>query len=88
MSKYAVRLDKPVQKVLDGLPRALYSRLMKAIVALADDPRPSGSLKMESAEALYRIRVGDWRIIYSIEDDVLVVVVVRIGQRKDVYRHR
>ena len=54
------------------------------IRSLADDPRPPGSLK-RSGEEKYRIRQGDYRILYEIEDDVLIVVVVRIGHRRDVY---
>jgi mRNA interferase RelE/StbE len=57
-----------------------------AIRSLADDPRPPGCKRLSGHDALYRIRVGDWRIIYAIEDDKLIVLIVEIGPRGRVYR--
>lgn len=60
--------------------------MLKAIWALADNPRPPASRKLEGHEDLYRLRVGDWRIIYVIQDAELLIVVVEIGSRGNVYR--
>ncbi len=61
-------------------------RIAAAIDRLAVDPRPSGVRKLTGADNLWRIRVGDYRIVYEIEDDRLVVLIVRIGHRRDIYR--
>ncbi|MBN1174503.1 MAG: type II toxin-antitoxin system RelE/ParE family toxin [Micromonosporaceae bacterium] len=71
------RLDPQVQ-----------ARILRRISSLADDPRPSGVLKLSGSTDLWRIRVGDYRVIYSIVDDILVVTVVEVGHRREVYRSR
>jgi mRNA interferase RelE/StbE len=85
--RYRVQLKKPVHKVLSRLPKDLLRRIAAAIDALALDPRPSGCKKLAGKYDHFRVRVGDWRIIYTIEDDVLVVTVVEIAPRGDAYRH-
>jgi len=57
------------------------------IRALADDPRPPGHQRLAGFDDLYRVRIGDYRIIYRIQDNVLMVVIVRLGHRRDIYRH-
>ena len=59
---------------------------MKALRGLEADPRPPGSLKLQGSEALYRIRIGDYRVVYEIHEAVLVVLVVRIAHRREIYR--
>lgn len=84
---YTVSLKPRAEKFLDTLRDArLYQRLRDAIGTLACNPRPPGCLKMKGRDALYRIRVGDFRIIYQIQDTVLVVLVLRIGNRREIYR--
>jgi mRNA interferase RelE/StbE len=61
-------------------------RVDARILALAEDPRPPGVVKMQGAEGYFRIRIGDYRVVYAIEDDVLLVLVVRIGHLREVYR--
>lgn len=56
------------------------------IDALAEEPRPSGVRKIRGADDLYRIRVGDYRVVYQVKDDVLVVLIIRVRHRRDVYR--
>ncbi|MGB4592243.1 MAG: type II toxin-antitoxin system RelE/ParE family toxin [Coriobacteriia bacterium] len=85
MASYSVSLKRSVLEDLDPLPRRDRARIMERIGVLADDPRPNGCEKLSALER-YRIRVGDHRIVYSIEDAVLVVWVVRVGHRRDVYR--
>ena len=70
-----------------NLPKDILPRIDTAIRALAQEPRPKGCIQMAGHSDTYRIRVGDYRILYRIQDDVLVVLVVRIGHRREVYRH-
>jgi mRNA interferase RelE/StbE len=60
-------------------------RVVERIAALAEDPRPPGCTKLSGREA-YRVRQGEYRIVYTVEDDALVVEVVKVGHRRDVYR--
>jgi len=84
---YTVQIERRAQKELRALPQREQTRLLRAIEGLADDPRPPGVKKYRSeANDIYRIRVGDYRVIYVVEDDRLLVMVVRVGHRKDVYR--
>jgi mRNA interferase RelE/StbE len=84
---YTVSIKPKAERILAGIRDVrLYRRLRDAIGGLGSDPRPLGSLKMQGEEDLYRVRVGDYRIVYQIRDAVLVVVVMQIGHRRDVYR--
>ncbi len=85
MASYSVSLKRSVLKDLEPLPSHDRVRIMERIGALADEPRPHGCEKLSALER-YRVRVGDYRIVYSIEDAALVVWVVRVGHRRDVYR--
>jgi mRNA interferase RelE/StbE len=68
------------------LPKATATRLRKVIDDLAVDPRPYGHIKMKGFENQYRVREGDYRILYSIYDAKLLVLVIDVGPRKDIYR--
>ncbi len=83
---YNIILKPSAQKSLIHLPPTIQTRLLDAIQALSDNPRPSGVKKLQSKQDLYRIRVGDYRIVYAIEDNRLLILVATIGHRKDVYR--
>lgn len=85
MASYRISLKQSVLKDLKPLPARDRARVMDRIAALADDPRPHGCEKLSALER-YRFRVGDYRIVYAVEDAELVVWVVRIGHRRDVYR--
>lgn len=78
------RAAKDLRKVKQGDPK-LYGQLVDAIGALAQDPYPNGHVDLGGREG-FRIRVRDYRILYSIKDDVLLVEVTRIGPRGDVYK--
>jgi mRNA interferase RelE/StbE len=84
--KYTVRLNARVGKLLNRLPPDMRRRLVRRLVALEDNPRPRGVEKLAGVEELYRVRVGTYRIVYAIRDRELVVVIVRVGHRRDVYR--
>jgi len=85
MPTYKVVVKKSARKELSKLPIQANNKIIIAIKALAHDPRPSGSKKL-IGEELWRIRTGDYRVIYSVFNDVLIVEVLTIGHRKDVYR--
>ncbi len=85
MASYEVRVRQSVSKDLDPIPKRDVQRIVSAIAALADDPRPPQSTKLTGSEK-HRLRCGVYRILYEIQDEVLVVCVVRVAHRKDVYR--
>lgn len=85
MASYEVRFRKSVGKDLDPIPKRDVRRIVAAIAALADNPRPPQSRKLSGSEK-YRLRCGVYRVLYEIQDDVLVVCVVKVGHRKAVYR--
>jgi mRNA interferase RelE/StbE len=84
---YRIEIERKAQHFLRKCDGALRTRLMAAIDQLAEDPRPSGCKKLQGATPdLWRVRVGDYRIIYQICDGVLMVAVTKIGHRKQIYR--
>jgi len=85
MGKYKLIFKKSVLKDLRSIPKKDVVRITRCLDNLMDNPRPPGSEKLSGQER-YRIRQGFYRIIYEIKVDVLVVVVVKVGHRKEVYR--
>lgn len=85
-SLYRVELKPSAARALRKLDADIQRRLIARVEALAENPRPPGAEKLEGRRDLYRIRVGDYRIIYQVGDKVLLVLVVRVGHRRDVYR--
>jgi mRNA interferase RelE/StbE len=83
---YQVEMRPPAAKALDRLPRDARRRVLDKAHSLADNPRPHGSMKLQGNLNLYRIRVGDWRIVYAIDDPRQSVTITIIADRKDVYR--
>ncbi|HFD40370.1 MAG TPA: type II toxin-antitoxin system RelE/ParE family toxin [Anaerolineae bacterium] len=83
--RWRVQVLRRPQKVLRRLPKNLLQRIREAIWSLADDPRPPGCVKLVGYDNLYRLRVGDWRIIYAVEDDQLIILVIEIAPRGGVY---
>ncbi len=84
-ASWQIEMERQPEKMLKRLPKNLLQRIRVAIWALADDPRPSGCKKLAGYENLYRVRVGSWRIVYAIEDDRLVILIVRIAPRSSAY---
>jgi len=82
---YKIELRRLAQRALDKLPPWDFSAVLETVKALADTPRPRGVEKIKSA-GLWRVRQGDYRVIYSIDDDKKLIIVVRIGNRKEIYR--
>ena len=88
MAKYSLRIKKSARKELESVAtKADRRRIISRIESLADNARPSGAMKLSGLER-YRVRQGRYRILYTIEDTVLIVYVIKIGNRKDVYRSR
>jgi len=85
MASYELVFKKSVAKDLRELPKADVKRILQRISLLADDPRPPGCEKISGQER-YRLRQGVYRIVYEIDDDVLTVLVVKIGHRRNAYR--
>ena len=86
MGKYRVFIKPSAVKDIENISRlADRRRIVERISALADNPRPPGSKKLSGLER-YRLRQGPYRIIYAIENDVLIVYVVKVGHRKDIYQ--
>lgn len=84
---YQIIFKKSAEKELQKLPSQIIKRLVPAIDSLSKDPRPSGAKKLQgNKENIWRIRVGDYRIIYLIADEIKIVEIRRIGSRKDVYK--
>jgi mRNA interferase RelE/StbE len=87
MRRYTVALDRSAQKDMRAIRDVrLRDTLEKEIYALADNPRPPGCVKLSGFKDKWRIRVGDWRVVYRIEDGRLVVLVVTVAPRGGVYR--
>lgn len=85
-SRYEIRIARRAAKSLAALQRRDQQRIRAAIELLAEDPRPPACIAMSGEDSVYRVRVGDFRIVYEVIDDVLVIQVVRVGHRREVYR--
>ncbi|MBU2569379.1 MAG: type II toxin-antitoxin system RelE/ParE family toxin [Gammaproteobacteria bacterium] len=83
---YALKIKPNAQKELARLSKSVANAAIKKIRALADDPYPTGCKKLVGSDHTYRIRTGDYRIIYTVLNAVLTVEVIKIGHRKNVYR--
>jgi mRNA interferase RelE/StbE len=85
--KYAVQIKKSVLRALNKLPKNDRERVDEHIRSLADNPRPPGAVPLKgSGKGIWRVRVGDRRVLYQIQDDVLLVLVVDVAHRREVYR--
>lgn len=84
--RYEVRIAKRAAKSLVSVERRDQQRIRAAIELLAEDPRPPACVAMRGEHSVYRVRVGDYRIVYEVRDEVLLIQVVRVGHRREVYR--
>ena len=82
---YHVDFTAAAAREVKRLPHPARARVLDAITALADEPRPHGSRKLVGEQSAWRIRIGDYRVIYDVFDDELVVTVVRAAHRREVY---
>lgn len=86
MARFEIEITRSAEKRLRALPRSDQERLAQAMLGLADDPRPRGARKLSGYTDVFRIRVGRYRILYSLEQNRLVILILKIGRRRDVYR--
>ncbi|MCE7983852.1 MAG: type II toxin-antitoxin system RelE/ParE family toxin [Caldilinea sp. CFX5] len=78
---YQLRIPKPVRRRIDALPGRYRQRVWRLIQSLASNPRPAGAKQLREREQMYRIALDDYRIVYSIEDDLLIIEVVKVGSK-------
>jgi mRNA interferase RelE/StbE len=85
MVKYSIEFKKSATKELNSLPNKEIKKILITINQLIENPRPINSKKLSASER-YRIRVGDYRILYEIKEQILIIYIIKIAHRKDVYR--
>jgi mRNA interferase RelE/StbE len=89
MDLYKIQWKRSAEKELKKLDKQIILRILQAVESLAKDPwQQSASKKLVGSDSIYRIRVGDYRIIYSLESTILTIEIIRVGHRKEVYRKR
>jgi mRNA interferase RelE/StbE len=86
MARYSIEISRTAERQLKKLRRDDQRRVVKAVLALADDPHPKGSRKLAGYDDVFRIRVGRFRVLYSVSGRKLIIIILKVGQRKDVYR--
>ena len=84
---YTLLYKKSVEKELRKLPKTVLAAVIDKIQALATNPQPKGAVKLRGKTNLYRIRYTDYRIIYSVDSDELIILVIKAAHRKEVYRN-
>jgi mRNA interferase RelE/StbE len=82
---YSVEIHSPAQKSLRNFPDKIKDRVSRSMLALGENPRPVGTIKLSGRDA-WRIRVGDYRVIYTIDDSLKTVTIFAIGHRREIYR--
>ncbi len=83
---YTVIVPKPFQKQLDCLPEEIQERILEKIILLEEDPRPPGTVKLKGYDNEYRIRIGDYRVRYEVNDKEFLVLLLHCKHRKDIYK--
>jgi mRNA interferase RelE/StbE len=83
---YEIIITKSIQKQLDNLPNNIQERVYEKIAQLAEEPRPDGVVKLKGYDNEYRIRIGDYRLVYEIRDEQLIVLLVQCKHHRDVYK--
>jgi mRNA interferase RelE/StbE len=86
MARYSLRISALAEQQLRSIPRNDQVRVLRSVLRLVDDPRPRGCRKLHGSLDTFRIRVGYYRVVYAVEDSQLLVLVVKVGHRKDIYR--
>jgi mRNA interferase RelE/StbE len=86
MARYRIEISQSAERQLKKLRCDDQSRVVKAMLALTDDPHPKSSRKLTGYDDVFRIRAGQFRILYSVSGRKLIIIILKIGQRKDVYR--
>lgn len=85
-TKYSIEFSKKYVKDLEKIPKIYRENITEKVAALSSDPRPDGCKKLRGQMPLYRLRCGDYRIVYAINDNVLLILVLEVGHRREIYR--
>ena len=88
MASYKINWKRSAKKEFRKLNKSVILRILQAVESLAEDPLQTGNKKLVGSDSIYRIRVGDYRIIYSIEFSVLTIEIIKVGHRRQVYRKK
>lgn len=83
---YQIEFSKKAQKQFKVLPKSTQNRLIAKINLLSENPRPVDCKKLKGVKDLFRLRVGDYRVVYTIEDEYLLILIVEVGHRREVYK--
>ena len=86
MASYKIHISDSAQKQIRNLSRKTRSRIIEAISNLAKNPRPLGCRKLRGFADVYRVRIGSYRLLYSVDDGLILVIILKVGHRKHVYR--
>lgn len=84
---YTIEWKRKAAKNLEKIPKEIASKIREKIAALVKDPRPPGCQKLEGYEDSYRIRQGDYRVVYTLEEDRLIVTIIDVAPRSSIYRN-
>lgn len=85
MAKYSLEIKQSATRELDALEEAVFARIDLKIMALSDNPRPPGCKKLKGYKDTWRIRIGDWRVVYIVDDAARLVSITRVAHRREVY---
>jgi mRNA interferase RelE/StbE len=85
VAEYSLEIKHSAQRELDSLDNSVFRRIDRKVLALANNPRPPGCKKLKGYKDQWRVRVGDWRVIYLIDDEAKLVSVTRVAHRRGVY---
>ena len=85
MEKYKLQIKKSAEKELRKIPKRELIKIINKIQNLSEDPHPVGSIKISNQEK-YRLRIGNYRVLYKVEDNILTIFIIKVGHRKDIYR--
>lgn len=86
MASYTIEWKESALKELRSLPKSMILRIVPVVDALADNPFPPGVVKLTGSDRTYRVRAGDYRVVYTVESPILRIEIVRVRHRRDVYR--
>ena len=86
MANYRVELSSSAEKALFKIPKKMILKITAALEALSYNPHPHGCKKLSGFQNIYRVRIGDYRVIYEILEEIILVKVLKIGHRKEIYR--
>lgn len=85
MAKYSLEIKHSAQKELDAFDDVVFSRVDRKILSLSENPRPPGCKKLKSHVGAWRVRVGDYRVVYTVDDSTRTVTITRVAHRREVY---